>query len=365
MKKAFLAAVLLAAVPSFAQAQYEYRFTDVVRLAATEPMDQGVTGTCWCFGTTSFIESEVIRKGGPALNLSEMYTVRNNYISRTYDDYLRLGRGNVNEGSLPPMMLNEIKEHGCMPEVFYPGKGPDTLHNHTLLTKLIRQKAKDAIKAKNGYPREEYEAILDKCLGKAPETFVYEGKEYTPLSFYRSLKIDKEKYVMLTSFTHHPFYEPFDLEIPDNWNHSLMYNVPLDEFIGVIDYALTKGYTVIWEGDITNPGYDQAKCISLNTAEDIRKMEVLPARCKELKVTQENRQQRFETFQFEDDHCEHIIGMAKDQEGVKYYITKNSWKVTQYGGYHNMSEEYVKAYSVGIMVNVKSLPKATRKKLGL
>lgn len=366
MKRLLLVLVLMSCLQTLAQAQYEYKFKDVVRNAATEPKDQGTTGTCWCFGTTSFIESEIIRKGGPALDLSEMFTVRYNYLTRTFDDYIRKGKGRVSQGSLPQMVINEMKANGCVPESVYPGKGPDSLHNHKLLFSLISQKAKDAVKAKEGYPRAEYEEILDGCLGKVPETFVFEGREYTPKTFFKSLKIDTDEYVMLTSFTHHPFYKPFDVEVIDNWNHQQMYNLPLDEFMEVIDHALRKGYTVAWDGDITNPGYDQAKCISLNTAEDICGMPSFKARCKELKVTQENRQHRFETFQFTDDHIEHVVGIAEDQEGVKYYITKNSWKTSIYtSGYHNMSEEYVKAYTVCVMVNVNSIPKSIRRKLSL
>ncbi len=366
MRKTFLVAALVC-LSSVLFAQYEYKFTVVKQLPATPVKNQAKTGTCWCFATTSFLESELLRMGKGEYDLSEMYTVRNNYNKRIADNYLRRGKGNINPGSLAHMAINMIKEYGLIPDEFYSGLHKDSLnHNHGEMSEYIKILSAKAIENRKKVPAEVWEGLFDAYLGKVPEKFTYNGKEYTPKTFAASLGLNMDDYVELTSFTHHPFYEKFILEVPDNWDFGAFYNVPLDEFMAIIDNAINTGYTVAWDGDLCAKGYDfNMHSLALHTNETI-KNKPITKRVTEVPVTQESRQKSFENFTTVDDHLEHIIGIAKDQEGVKYYITKNSWGTQRNGtGYHNMSEEYVKGKTISILVHKNAIPKAIRTKLGI
>lgn len=372
-KLTMLAAMALAVMPAFAQADnaneqnYEYKFTVVKEHKATPVKNQHKTGTCWCFAMTSFIESELLRTGKGEYDLSEMFIVRHNYVRRIKDNILRRGRGNVGPGSIAHMYTWVMKNKGLMTEEAYHGINYDSLlHNHGDLNTWVMSINKTAVDMKKPLPAEIVDGVLDAYLGKLPETFTHNGKEYTAMSFANSLGLNADDYVELTSFTHHPFYEKILVEIPDNWDHALMYNLPLDEFMQVIDNAINTGYTVAWDGDISEPGYAFKHQISVNTAEQLNTQETLKAKAVEIPVTQESRQIGFETFVTVDDHLEHITGIATDQDGVKYYKTKNSWGLDRNGtGYHYMSEEYVKAKTISILVHKNSIPKAIRTKLGI
>lgn len=372
-KLTMLAAMALAVMPAFAQADnaneqnYEYKFTVVKEHKATPVKNQHKTGTCWCFAMTSFIESELLRTGKGEYDLSEMFIVRHNYVRRIKDNVLRRGRGNVGPGSIAHMYTWVMKNKGLMTEEAYHGINYDSLlHNHGDLNTWVMSINKTAIDMKKPLPAEIVDGVLDAYLGKLPVTFTYNGKEYTAESFAKSLGLNADDYVELTSFSHHPFYEKIMVEIPDNWDHALMYNLPLDEFMQVIDNAINTGYTVAWDGDISEPGYAFKHQISVNTVEQLNTQETLKAKAVEIPVTQESRQIGFETFVTVDDHLEHITGIATDQDGVKYYKTKNSWGLDRNGtGYHYMSEEYVKAKTISILVHKNSIPKAIRTKLGI
>lgn len=372
-KLTMLATMALAVMPAFAQADnaneqnYEYKFTVVKEHKATPVKNQHKTGTCWCFAMTSFIESELLRTGKGEYDLSEMFIVRHNYVRRIKDNVLRRGRGNVGPGSIAHMYTWVMKNKGLMTEEAYHGINYDSLlHNHGDLNTWVMSINKTAVDMKKPLPAEIVDGVLDAYLGKLPETFTHNGKEYTAMSFANSLGLNADDYVELTSFTHHPFYEKILVEIPDNWDHALMYNLPLDEFMQVIDNAINTGYTVAWDGDISEPGYAFKHQISVNTVEQLNTQETLKAKAVEIPVTQESRQIGFETFVTVDDHLEHITGIATDQDGVKYYKTKNSWGLDRNGtGYHYMSEEYVKAKTISILVHKNSIPKAIRTKLGI
>lgn len=346
---------------------YEYEFTIVKEHPATPVKDQAKTGTCWCFAMTSFMESELLRMGKGEYDLSEMYVVRHNYVRRIKDNILRRGRGNVGPGSIAHMYTWVMKNAGLLPEEAYHGINYDSeKHNHDDLNKWVKAINTTAVEMKKPLPQEIVDGVLDAYLGKVPEKFTYKGKEYTVESFYKSLGLNADDYVELTSFTHHPFYEKVMVEVPDNWDYALMYNVPLDELMQIIDNAINTGYTVAWDGDLSEPGYAFEHHVAVNTKEDIRKQKTLKAKAKEENVTQESRQKGFETFETVDDHLEHITGIAKDQDGVKYYKTKNSWGTEDNGtGYHYISEEYVKAKTISILVHKNSIPKAIRTKLGI
>ncbi|NCB20288.1 MAG: aminopeptidase, partial [Bacteroidia bacterium] len=242
-------------------------------LPATPVKDQAVTGTCWSFATTSFFESELIRMGKGEYDLSEMHTVRYNYINRVKDNFIKRGKGNLQEGSLSNMLFNVVEQYGMVPEEVYTGINYDSQkHNHTLLNEYINAIAQVPIKNKEVTPEFDkiLNSILDTYLGQVPAKFTYKGKEYTPQSFYQSLGINTNDYVFLTSFTHHPYYQQFLLEIPDNWNGSRYYNIPLDQLMQVMDNAIAKGYTVCWGGDMSERSYsDKMGIAMLPTAEEL------------------------------------------------------------------------------------------------
>ncbi|MBR6662649.1 MAG: aminopeptidase [Alistipes sp.] len=371
-KNLMLSAICAFAFSATAMAQaesapYKYEFTIVKENPATPVKDQASTGTCWCFATNSFIESELLRTGKGEHDLSEMFVVRHNYVRRIKDNILRRGNGNIGPGSIAHMYIWVMKNVGIMPEEAYDGINYDSKrHNHGDLNTWVKSINATAVEMKKPLPEEIVNGVLDAYLGKVPEKFTYQGKEYTVESFTKAMGLNADDYVEITSFTHHPFYEKVMVEVPDNWDYATMYNLPLDEMMQVIDNAINEGYTVAWDGDISEPGYAFRHFIAVNTKEDLRKQKDLKAKAKEESVTQESRQHGFETYATVDDHLEHITGIAKDQDGVKYYKTKNSWGVDSNGtGYHYLSEEYVKAKTISILVHKNSIPKAIRAKLGL
>lgn len=350
-----------------------YNFSTVADNKATSVKDQANSGTCWCYATLSFLESELLRTGKGEFDLAEMYVVRYNYIERMKDNYYKGGKGNVDQGSVCHMAINVIDKYGIVPQSVYNGINYASEGNdHTELSAYIKAISAASVSLKNR--SEEYfeleKALMDAYLGEVPESFEYEGKTYTPESFAGYLGIDKDDYVEITSFSHHPFYEKVDVEVPDNWDHGKMYNLPLDEFMSVIDRALEKGYTLVWDGDVSEPGYVFSKGIAIipedGTMDRKKVMEsetVIP----EKEITQEIRQKGYENFVTTDDHLEHITGMATDQNGTRYYKVKNSWAAdsNMYGGYHYISESYMRAKTISVMLHKDALSKDIKKKLGL
>lgn len=352
-----------------------YKFTALVNLDATPVKNQSNTGTCWSFATTSFLESELLRMGKGEFDLSEMYTVRYNYINRIKDNYLKAGKGNLTEGSLSHMLFRVVTEYGMVPEETYNGINYNSkTHDHGELNKFINAIAAVPVELKNQSP--EYEnllnSLLDVYLGKVPENFSYKRENYTPKSFFAGLGINLNDYVEITSFSHHPYYSQFVLDIPDNWDSGTYYNLPLDEFMEVINYALKSGHTVCWDGDMSEKSYSDIAGIAVNaTKEELvlegsKKLDFTKTYLEE-DVTQESRQKGFETFVTTDDHLMHIIGMAKDQNGNTYYIAKNSWRpeTNRNGGYNYLSEKYVRSKTISIMVNKSAMPKEIRERAGI
>ena len=332
-----------------------YSFIPVVELKTTSVKDQAATNTCWCFATTSFIESELLRMGKGEYDLSEMFIVRKNYINKLKDNYLKQGKGNIEGGSLSHDWIRVFNESGLVPEEVYNGLnyGSPT-HNHLELQSFIDAVA--TIPLRKEYESPQYhkivDAILDTYLGKIPEEFIYKGVNYTPKTFAESLGICPSDYIEITSFTLFPFYTQGVLKVPDNWALEKFYNVPLDDLIEIVDYSLNNGYTVNWDGDVSEPGFSHSRGVA-----------EYPGGV----VTQEIRQSGYDNFLTTDDHQMHITGIAKDLEGKKYYITKNSWGSdgNTFRGYLNISENYVRAKTIFIMVNKNSVPQAIRTKLGI
>ena len=366
-----IAAVLCTA--AFAQTQTIYKFTPVKDIPVTPVKNQASTGTCWCFATVSFLEAELLRQGKGEYDLSEMFVVRNNYNDRIFDNYLRRGRGNIGPGSISHMATKAIAKYGVVPESVYDGINYDSkTHNHGELSAYLKGIADVSVERKNLSP--EYQKLIkslfDIYLGEVPETFQYNGKTYTPLSFAKMLGLDDmSDYIEITSFSHHPFYQRVPLEIPDNWDHELLWNVPLDDFMAIIDNALTNGYTVAWDGDLTGGEFNHNRGIAIcpnpeDFAEAVKLEKVYPDRV----VTQEVRQKDFETFKTVDDHLMHLTGLYKDQNGNYFYKTKNSWgegRNPEMKGYLYMSRSYIMMRGIGIMVHKDAIPKDIRKKMGL
>jgi hypothetical protein len=401
MKTRILIAALLTMfiVPSFAQKKNAskdkpeegYKFTPVVEIKATPVKNQANTGTCWCYATTSFIESELLRMGKGEYDLSEMYIVRYNYVDRLRDNFIQQGKGNLGQGSVGHDWIVEFNKNGIVPDEAYTGLNyglPN--HNHSELNSFVVAIAKVPVDKRK--ESDQYltivDAVLDTYLGKAPTSFTYKGVGYTPKSFTASLGIKTEDYVEITSFTLFPFYTQGLVPIPDNWRKMNYYNVPLDELIQVMDSSLIKGYTVAWDGDVSERGFSHGKGVAIIpelektdqysaadksrlgkmtkeelTAEAYKFAKPFP----EVKVTQEFRQEGFDSKKTTDDHLMHLTGIVKDQNGNKYYITKNSWGTDRnpFGGYLNMSENYVRAKTIAIMVHKNAIPKAIKTKLGI
>lgn len=366
-----------------------YKFTPVVELKTTSVKNQASTGTCWCFATTSFIESELLRMGKGEYDLSEMFIVRNNYLDRMKDNYLRQGKGNLGPGSLSHDFMRIFSTRGIVPDEIYPGLNYGSpIHNHGELQAFINAVA--AVPVQRKRESDQYNmivnSVLDTYLGKAPEYFTYRGTTYTPESFAASLGINPGDYVQVTSFTHWPFYTKGVLEVPDNWSMEKFYNVTLDELIEIMDFSLSSGYTVNWDGDVSERGFSHANGVAINpvtttgpdlSTTDRARFEKMPAApadpysftgpVPEINVTQEIRQAGYENFTTTDDHLMHVTGIVKDQNGTKYYITKNSWGTerNKAGGYLNMSESYVRAKTIFVMVHKNGVPAAIRAKLGI
>ena len=388
MKHAVSFISLLLAMSVSAQT-YDFTVTDSV--AATPVKNQASSGTCWCFATASFLESELLRKGKGEHDLSEMFIVRQKLINQLNDNYLRRGRCNIGQGSLSHTFLNAYNQVGIVPEEVYSGINYDSpRHNHGEMMAMLEAVAGVALKAKKRSPQYDamVKSVLDTYLGPLPETFTYRGKTYTPKSFAESLGINTSDYVELTSFTHHPYYESFELEVPDNWEHARQYNLPLDELMDVIDGALRSGYSVCWDGDVSERGFrfangaainpdvrdlsrysaaDSAVFAPLTEAQRLDSVMTFSRPYPEIVVTPEVRQEGFESFVTTDDHLMHLTGLAKDRNGTKYYVTKNSWGTDRngFGGYLNMSESFVRAKTIYVMLHKDAIPVAWRNSLGI
>jgi aminopeptidase C len=391
--------LFLSIAPTFAQKKDSahqksdegYKFTPVVELKATPVKNQANSGTCWDFATTSFFESELLRMGKGEYDLSEMYIVRFNYVDRLKDNFIQQGKGNLGQGSVGHDWIVEFVKNGIVPDEVYTGLNYSmTNHNHSELNAFIN--AISTVPLKRNGESDQYltivDAVLDTYLGKVPQTFTYKGVGYTPKSFTASLGIKPEDYIEITSFTIFPFYTQGLLPIPDNWRKMNYYNVPVNELITIIDTSLVRGYTVAWDGDVSEKGFSHSKGVAIipeleNTdqftnADKVRfekmtKEERAAEAYKfsrpfpEVKVTQESREAGYDNKTTTDDHLMHLTGIVKDQYGTKYYATKNSWGTDRnpFGGYLNMSESYVRAKTIAIMVNKNAIPAGIKTKLGL
>lgn len=367
-----------------------FKFTDVKTVKTTPVKDQNKSGTCWSFSGISFLEDEILRKTGKEVDLSEMFVVRHCYNDKA-DKYIRMnGTVNFAQGGstldVPYVMVN----YGLVPEEAYKGlEYGEEKHSHGELTSAFTAFVNSINKSKTKSPawKKAFNGMLDAYFGELPESFEYEGKTYTPQSFAESFGINAADYVPVTSFTHHPFYQPFAIEVADNWLWEKYHNVPLDEMKAIVDNALDNGYSVAWAADVSEPGFKWVKGYALmpkkKTAEDLSGTELarwvklsdrereeeankIDGPVEEITVTQELRQEMFDKQETTDDHGMVIVGKAVDQNGNKYYKVKNSWDTNQiYDGFFYVSEPYFLAKTLDILVNREAIPADIAKKMNI
>lgn len=355
---------LLASTLSFAQ----YQFEMLKEADCTSVKNQSNTGTCWSFATCSFLESELKRIGKGDLDLSEMFIVRNIYKDKAYNYVMRQGNAAFGQGSLSHDFVKTVAKHGVVPEEVYSGliKG-QTYHDHGEMETVLKGTLDGLVKRRSISEKweEAYDALLSAYIGGYPETFEYQGKSYTPRSFAMSLGLDPKNYISITSYTHHPFYEKFILEIPDNFSNGSYYNLPLEEMEAIVDNAIYQGYTIAWDGDVSEKGFSQNEGLAIVPANPNR-ANIFKRPGAEVQITQALRQETFESYATTDDHLMHIVGIVKDQRGEKYYKVKNSWgEKGKLDGYLYMSTSYFRLKTVGIMVNKDSVPEDIAKKMAL
>ncbi|MEM0516986.1 MULTISPECIES: C1 family peptidase [Aequorivita] len=351
-----------------------YKFTTVTDLETTPVLSQGITGTCWSFSSTSFLESEIIRLTGKNIDLSEMYQVRNTYPLKAENFIMRQGKAQFGEGGLAHDVINSIKKNGLVPEIAFNGLSEgETKYNHAEMVAVLEAMLKTYIDnpGRNLSPkwRAAIEGVLDVYIGKNITNFTFEGKQYTPESFLKMTKIVPTDYINITSFTHAPFYSKFILNIPDNWSNGSFYNVPLNELISTIDNALQNGFTVELDCDVSERAFSSKDGVAVVPENAENTLKALHSIYPEKDITQQYRQQEFENYNTTDDHLMHITGLLHDQNGTKYYKVKNSWGSDESrvanGGYVYFSEAYMRLKTISITVHKDALPKDTAKKLSL
>jgi len=377
MQKFFLLAASTAAFtvclaqPSADKTPSPSNFTIEKSIAATSVKNQAMTGTCWCFSTTSLVESQLIKNKLGEFDLSEMFEVRNVYIEKAKNYILRQGHAQFGEGGLGHDLIRAIGTYGAEPESVYSGLlNGQKQHNHEKLIGQL-QKYLDSVKAMRRVPEnwlDGYEAILDRSIGTPPKSFTYNGKEYTPKTFATDvMHFDPSDYVSLTSFTHHPYYAPFILEVPDNFSNGSFYNLPLNELIDVTKEAINKGYSISWDADVSNSGFQMAagKAVNLDSLPaGATKQDVVDGKVTDYKANATRRQELFENLTTQDDHLMHITGLEKDKNGNEYFLVKNSWgEVGPNKGYINVSENYFGINTISLVVPKAALSKALLEKL--
>lgn len=370
------------------KAEEGYVFTTIKELPITPVKDQYRSSTCWSFSALGFIESELLRTGKGEYDLSEMFVVHHTMMDRGVN-FVRLhGDASFSPGGSFYDIIYCMDRYGLVPQDAMPGiRYGEEKHNHSELDKVARSVV-DGVIAESPQKlspvwKDALKGVYDAYLGEVPETFTYNGKEYTPKSFAEELGLKAEDYVSLTSYTHHPFYTQFAIEIQDNWRNGLSYNLPIDELMEVFDNAIDKGYTIAWGSDVSEtgftrngiavmpdlktkeaPGSDMARWLKLSTRE--RANEALEKPCPEIIATQEMRQEAFDNWETTDDHGMLIYGKAKDQNGTEYYLVKNSWgEAGKYKGTWYASKAFVRYKTMNILVHKDALPKHIAKKLGI
>jgi bleomycin hydrolase len=361
-----------------ATSKEKFKFTEVINIENTSIKNQGSSGTCWSYSTTSFLESEMIKAGKKPVNLSELYTARCAYVEKGIN-YVRMhGALSLGDGGELHDVINMYRKYGAIPYEQYTG-----LNYGTSINKLGEMGAmtegllKAVVQNPNGTLSPNwltaYTSTLDSYLGKVPESFEYNGKKYTPQTFAQQVVgLNPDDYVEFSSFTDHPYYKKFTLLVPDNWSYDQVYNLQLDDVTNVIDNALKKGYTVAWATDVSEKSFSWVNGVAYvpevpyEVMTDEQKKEMFDGPKSEMTITPEIRQKAFDDYSTTDDHGMHIVGLAKDQNGKEYYIVKNSWGVSNdYKGYLYVTKAFVRYKTTALLLNKKALPADIIKKTGI
>ena len=401
MKK-IIALALLAVVATGANAKGKKQpkvdpnkpvFTIVKENPITSVKDQNRSGTCWAYSTLSYFESEILKSTGKTYDLCESFVANKDYTDRAIQVVRYHGDMQFSQGGSAYDVYYVLKNYGICPENAMPFPGSlygDSLNNFneffSLLEPYVEGIATNKASKISGQWKVGFQGILDAYLGKCPENFTYEGKNYTPKSFASSLGLNMDDYVTITSYTHHPFYSQFVVEVQDNWRNPASYNLPMDEMMQIIDNAVMNGYTVAWGGDVSEPGFtrdglaymidakkmqslqgsDMARWLGLSAAKRRNLIDSLGCNVPEVQPTQEMRQERFDNWELTDDHGMLIYGIAKDQNGKEYYMVKNSWgEAGKYKGTWYMTKTFIAANTMDYMVNKNAIPANIRKKMGI
>lgn len=401
MKK-IIALALLAVVATGANAKGKKQpkvdpnkpvFTIVKENPITSVKDQNRSGTCWAYSTLSYFESEILKNTGKTYDLCESFVANKDYMDRAVQVVRYHGDMQFAQGGSAYDVYYVLNNYGICPEDAMPFPGSlygDSLNNFneffSLLEPYVEGIATNKASKISGQWKVGFQGILDAYLGKCPENFTYEGKNYTPKSFASSLGLNMDDYVTITSYTHHPFYSQFVVEVQDNWRNPASYNLPMDEMMQIIDNAVMNGYTVAWGGDVSEPGFtrdglaymidakkmqslqgsDMARWLGLSAAKRRNLIDSLGCNVPEVQPTQEMRQERFDNWELTDDHGMLIYGIAKDQNGKEYYMVKNSWgEAGKYKGTWYMTKTFIAANTMDYMVNKNAIPANIRKKMGI
>jgi bleomycin hydrolase len=369
-----------------------YIFTEDVRLKCTPVKNQFRSSTCWAYSALGMLEAELIRTGKGEYNLSEAFIVYHT-LSQKAIDYVRWnGKINFGPGGAFHDVIAVIEQFGIVPNTMYNGLvigEKNFVHNEmdNVLTGYVETIVKNPNKKLTPVWHKGFTGVLDAYIGKIPEKFDFQGKTHTPMSFAQSLGLKWSDYRTITSFVHHPYYEDFILEIPDNWMMAPAYNVPLDDMIAIIDDALNNGFTVAWASDVSEKGFswkngvavvpdednpdvsgtDRDRWEKLSNKDKTEELYKFDKPVKEKTITPQMRQESFDNYQTTDDHGMVIIGRAHDQNGTKYYIVKNSWGNDdhKYEGYFYASETFVRYKTTDIMLNINAISKELKKKIKL
>lgn len=370
MKKLFV--IALALTVNYTWAQDSLSFEKIVQWDANPVESQGQTGTCWSFSASSFLESELIRMKKGTHNLSEIFIARQVYV-RKADNYVgRHGKTQFGEGSLGHDLLNAVDKYGIVPNEVFSGLQLNSgKHNHAELANVLEAYLKAIVenKGRKLTPvwKDAYNGLLDTYLGEYPEKFTYQEKEYTPKSFAESLGIAGKNYITLTSYTHKPFYSNFILAIPDNWDNGTFYNTPLYEMVAVTKKALKDGFTIDWDADVSNNGFNSKEGLAVTPLED--ETPNFEVTAEEMNVTPEIRQENFENYTVTDDHLMHIVGLAKGVDGKEYFIVKNSWGddrgLDDFKGHVLVSEAYFRMNTISVLMHKDAVSKDLKSKLSI
>ena len=368
-------------------------FTVIKENKITSIKNQSRSGTCWDYSTLSFLEAEILKKTGKTYDLCEAFVANKTYFDRAVQVVRMHGDCQFAQGGSAYDPIYCLKHYGICPEDAMPLPGTlygDSLNNFNeffdVMTPYVLSVAKSKTDKLSSQWKVALHGIIDAYLGKCPEKFTYQGKSYTPMSFAQSLEINPDDYESFTSYTHHPFWTAFAVEVQDNWRNPLSWNLPLDDMKRIIDNAVMNGYTVAWGGDVSEPGFtrdglaysidakkaqslsgsDMAHWLKLTKTEKKNVLDSLGCKVPEVTPTQKLRQERFDNWELTDDHGMLIYGIAKDQNGKEYYMVKNSWGETgDYKGIWYMTKNYIANNTMDFIVNKNAVPKDIRKKLGI